>query len=126
MLEHGERGNRVGRQKGSLNKTHKQLREMISGFLENNFELVQSNFSGLTPKEQLQYWQLLAEMVIPKRSAVEVETLTGPRADLDLEALSVPQMKAIADIMEGRIQVPGLVAEAKQIDYSPVPEGKPF
>ena len=40
----GESGNPMGRPKGSLNRNTARLRELISGFLNSNFETISIDF----------------------------------------------------------------------------------
>ena len=42
----GESGNPMGRPKGSLNRNTARLRELISGFLNSNFETISADFKA--------------------------------------------------------------------------------
>ena len=52
----GESGNPMGRPKGSLNRNTAHLRELISGFLNSNFETVTGDFEALQPKDRIKYY----------------------------------------------------------------------
>ncbi len=55
-FEKGESGNPAGRPKGALNKKTKELRQMISDFLLENFEEVQKTFKELPPKGKVKLY----------------------------------------------------------------------
>ena len=70
----GFSGNPDGRPKGAGNKTGTQLRETITGFLENNFERVVSDFEELTPKDRVKFYCDLLQYGLPRLQAVQLET----------------------------------------------------
>ena len=55
-----------GRPKGALNKSGKELRELISNFLVENFEEVQSSFANLEPKEKIKVYCDLLVFAVPR------------------------------------------------------------
>lgn len=73
-FEKGISGNPQGRPKGTTNKTTAQLREMVTGFLEDNFEQVKTDFNLLTPKSRVKLYCDLLQYGLPKLQAVQIET----------------------------------------------------
>ena len=65
-FEEGQSGNPNGRPKGALNKAGKELRELISNFLVENFEEVQSSFANLEPKEKIKVYCDLLVFAVPR------------------------------------------------------------
>lgn len=73
-FEKGISGNPEGRPKGATNRTSLQLREMITDFLENNFEKVVSDFGELKPKDRVKLYCDLLQYGLPRLQAVQIET----------------------------------------------------
>ncbi len=73
-FEKGVSGNPEGRPKGATNKTTAQLRELVTGFLEDNFEQVKKDFSLLSPKSRVKLYCDLLQYGLPKLQAVQIET----------------------------------------------------
>lgn len=73
-FEKGISGNPEGRPKGANNKTSLQLREMITDFLENNFQKVINDFEDLTPKDRVKLYCDLLQYGLPRLQAVQIET----------------------------------------------------
>ncbi len=73
-FEKGVSGNPDGRPKGATNKTTAQLRELVTGFLEDNFEQVKKDFSLLSPKSRVKLYCDLLQYGLPKLQAVQIET----------------------------------------------------
>lgn len=73
-FEKGISGNPEGRPKGATNRTSLQLRELITDFLENNFEKVVSDFGELKPKDRVKLYCDLLQYGLPRLQAVQIET----------------------------------------------------
>jgi hypothetical protein len=86
-FEKGISGNPEGRPKGAVNRTSQQLREMISGFLEENFEKVVSDFGELKPKDRVKLYCDLLQYGLPRLQAVQIETEFDRLPDDQLEDL---------------------------------------
>ena len=70
----GESGNPMGRPKGSLNRNTANLRELISGFLNSNFETVTGDFEALQPKDRIKYYCELLQFGLPKLQTTVMES----------------------------------------------------
>ena len=77
-LAKGKTNNPNGRPPGSQNKTTKELRELISAFVSDNWMQVQNDFEQLEPKEKLLFMDRMLKHVLPTLSA---------------EALPIPPIK---------------------------------
>jgi hypothetical protein len=86
-FEKGISGNPEGRPKGAVNRTSQQLREMITGFLEENFEKVVSDFGELKPKDRVKLYCDLLQYGLPRLQAVQIETEFDRLPDDQLEDL---------------------------------------
>ena len=73
-FEQGISGNPEGRPKGAKNKNIMQLREMINGFLETNFEKIICDFEELKPKERVKLYCDLLQYGLPRLQAVQSAT----------------------------------------------------
>ena len=73
-FEKGISGNPEGRPKGAINKTSTQLRELITDFLEINFEKVVNDFEILKPRDRVKVYCDLLQFGLPRLQAVQLET----------------------------------------------------
>src|ERR1035437_362931 len=85
----GESGNERGRPKGSTNKTTRLLREIISDFLDKNFEKIEQDFDKLSPKERVKAYCDLLQYGLPKLQATSLSITPG--------ASNEPQLMIITD-----------------------------
>ena len=70
----GESGNPMGRPKGSLNRNTAHLRELISIFLNSNFETISVDFEALQPKDRIRYYCELLQFGLPKLQTTVMES----------------------------------------------------
>ncbi len=84
-FEKGKSGNRNGRPKGSKNKGGEKLRDLITGFLEDNFNQVVQDFDNLTPRDRMKVYTDLLQYAVPKlqavNSSIRFEDLTEEQLD---------------------------------------------
>ena len=73
-FEKGVSGKPEGRPKGATNKTSLQLREMITDFLETNFEKIEKDFELLNAKEKAKLYCDLLQYGLPRLQTVQLET----------------------------------------------------
>ena len=67
-------GNPKGKPKGAVNKTTRELREIINEFLSKNLDKIQDDFDKLEPKEKLLFIdKMLKHILPPKVEEVEGE-----------------------------------------------------
>lgn len=69
-LPKGRSNNLKGRPKGVPNKTTADMRELITKFVGDNLEGMQSDFDQLEPKERLMYLERLLGYALPKFQAI--------------------------------------------------------
>ncbi|WP_099465544.1 hypothetical protein [Parabacteroides provencensis] len=61
----GKTGNPLGKPKGTKNKTTIQMKEIITGFVENKLSDVMDAFDSLEPKDKVSAFTSLLKYVIP-------------------------------------------------------------
>jgi vacuolar-type H+-ATPase subunit E/Vma4 len=84
-LKKGNTNNLNGRPKGSKNKVTRELRELITDFLEANFEKVSRDLLKLRPKDRVKAFTELLQYGIPKLQAtalgINFEQLSDEQLD---------------------------------------------
>lgn len=63
-----------GRAKGTPNEVTRELREMVSTFLTDNWDMIQKDFEQLEPKDRLMFYERLLSYGLPKLQRTEVKT----------------------------------------------------
>jgi hypothetical protein len=68
-----EPGNKLGtgRPKGASNKTTSELRQLLTGFVQDNWKVIQENFNGLTVDDKINVLVKVLPFVLPKLAPVE-------------------------------------------------------
>ncbi len=64
-FEKGKSGNPAGRPAGKPNKTTEELRQLFAQFLDANIDRMQEIFDNLEPKDQLNFIERCARLVMP-------------------------------------------------------------
>ena len=75
MFKPGESGNPNGRQKGSMNKYNKQIKEAFGMLLEDNLDNLStwlSQVAAENPKEALDIMMRMSERFVPKLRSTEI------------------------------------------------------
>ncbi|MFM7055275.1 MAG: DUF5681 domain-containing protein [Bacteroidota bacterium] len=83
----GQSGNPSGKPIGTKNKASAQLRQMIEGFLTDNFQTIQSDFNNLPAKDRAKLYCDLLQYGLPKLQAIST--------DLEFERLTDEQLNEI-------------------------------
>lgn len=83
-----------GRKRGSQNKVTGTVREMLTGFLEDNFTAVAASFAKLKPRDKVKAYTELLPYTVPKLQSVSsnitfenLESLTDTQLDQIIEGL---------------------------------------
>lgn len=76
-----------GRQKGSLNRTNKDLKTRISQLVESGFESIESDLEALEAKDRVNAYLKFLEYLLPKQreTKVDVSSLSENEVDELLE-----------------------------------------
>lgn len=67
-------GNPKGKPKGAVNKTTREIKEIITKFLSNNIEKIETDYHKLDPKDKFMVLDKMLKFVIPTK--VEETELT--------------------------------------------------
>lgn len=70
----GKSGNPKGRPKGALNKSNKELKEFLSGFIQEHKDDFENKMKALPEKEWVSTYLAMMEYVLPKLSRTSGET----------------------------------------------------
>lgn len=67
------------RPKGAPNKTTKEMREFVQGFLTDNLDQMQRDFEQIEPLERLRFMERLMPYVMPRYNAVAVDVMPNAK-----------------------------------------------
>jgi hypothetical protein len=83
----------TGKQKGTVNKLTKSLKQAVQNFVEESFDQVMLDFQELSPKERCQMWAALVQYCLPKKATMELM----PAAEMPEELLTatIEQLEAM-------------------------------
>ena len=87
-------GNQKGKPKGAVNKTTRELREIINEFLSKNLDKIQDDFDKLEPKEKLLFIDKMLKHVLPPK----VEEVEGVDIIPDEVVITIIDGKRVAQI----------------------------
>ena len=76
-----------GRVAGTPNKLTSELRERINGFLNDNWNNLQSDFERLEPKEKLMFYEKLLQYGLPKLQSTELTSNIEGLSDIQLDLI---------------------------------------
>lgn len=77
----------IGRPKGSVNKASGKLRQVISDFLDENFEKIKADFEGMEPKDRAKLFESLLPYALPRLQSVTTTTRYEDLSDDQLQEL---------------------------------------
>jgi hypothetical protein len=78
-LPKGKTNNKSGRPKGSENKIKKELREQLSGFVEEKLENIDSIYEGLNPRDKVKLLTEILPYCIPKFNSIDVKDTSSEK-----------------------------------------------
>lgn len=92
-----------GRQKGSTNKVTNDLKEWISGLIDQNRGTLEKDLKGLEPNQRLIIMERLMQYVVPKQQSVSVEAQIQAEYS-ELEKLLEKAPEEVLDKLLARIE----------------------
>ena len=94
-LEKGRTNNPYGRPAGSKNKATAEIRELLTGFISDNWDNMLEDFNKLEPKERLAFYEKILQYTLPRLQATTLENINPP-------ALTVSYSEFLADLRAER------------------------
>lgn len=74
----GVSGNAAGRTKGSINRSTKEMRELIKSIIDNNLDKLQSDLESMSPNNRVQNMERLIKYFMPSLTKTEIDAnITG-------------------------------------------------
>lgn len=67
-----------GRQKGTKNKDHAEIRKLLLKLVDDNWADVERDFKAMGSEAKLKYILRIAELTLPKLSTIDASVATGP------------------------------------------------
>lgn len=74
-----------GRKKGALNKLSTDLKQEITDFLNDNFDVVKKEWQSLEGKEKLNFYKDLLKYSVPQMQSTSLETDLSKLTDEQLD-----------------------------------------
>jgi hypothetical protein len=74
-LPSGRTNNPNGRPPGTVNKSSKEIREIISRILSNFIDQIEADMNSLEPKDRLAFMEKLLQYTIPRLQATSIHTI---------------------------------------------------
>jgi hypothetical protein len=74
-LPSGRTNNPNGRPPGTVNKSSKQIREIINSIITQNIDRLQDDIDSLEPKDRLAFMEKLLQYTIPRLQATSIHTI---------------------------------------------------
>jgi len=87
-LKKGQTNNPNGKPPGALNKMSRKLRQDVTTFLEENFDLVVKEWKKLKGKDKVNFYRELLQYSIPKMQSVGLHSEFDNLSDDDLRKLA--------------------------------------
>lgn len=72
-----------GRQKGSLNRTNKDLKSRITELVENGFEAIENDLEALEAKDRIATYLKLLEYILPKQRETKIDISSLSEQEID-------------------------------------------
>lgn len=91
----GQSGNKAGKPKGAVNKTTIDLRQWITGFIEDNRDQIRKDWLKLKPKERVILFEKLLKYSLPALQATSLEINFEKLTDEQLDQITERLMKLI-------------------------------
>lgn len=78
----GESGNPAGRPSGSKNRVNQEIKEVVEGYLADNFTKFQESLNRLRPGPYVQAYMKLLQLILPTKSEMKIDYSNLSEKDL--------------------------------------------
>lgn len=94
-LHKGTTNNPRGRPRGKKNKSTNQIKDLVQGFISDNLNDLQRQYSQLEPKDKLIFFERILKYVLPQQRDVQqtinIKELTDKEMDMLINKLTKPE-----------------------------------